>query len=44
MGRDMAKSNLKEKKVVSKANLKVVDNTAIKTTSYSDINLKLLFL
>ena len=35
-----ALQGLKEKKVVSKANLKVVDNTAIKTTSYSDINLK----
>ena len=40
MGKVMVKSNLKEKKVVSKANLKVVDDKAIKTTSYSDINLK----
>ena len=36
----MAKSNLKEKKVVKNNNLKVVDNNAVKTTSYSDINLK----
>ncbi len=36
----MVKSNLKEKKVQSKANLKVVDNNAVKTTAYSDINLK----
>ena len=36
----MVKSNLKEKKVVAKANLKVVDDKAIKTTGYSDINLK----
>ena len=36
----MAKSNLKVKKVDSKANLKVVDKSAVKTTSYSDINLK----
>ena len=40
MGTVMAKSNLKEKKVLSKASLKVVDDRAIKTTSYSDINLK----
>ena len=41
MGRDMAKSNLKEKKVAkSSAALKVVDDSAIKTTAYSDINLK----
>ena len=40
MGRDMVKSNLKEKKAQSKANLKVVDNNAVKTTAYSDINLK----
>ena len=36
----MVKSNLKEKKVSAKANLKVVDKRAIKTTSYRDINLK----
>lgn len=36
----MAKTNLKEKKAVSQNNLKVVDERAIKTTSYSDINLK----
>ncbi len=36
----MVKSNLKEKKVVKNSNLKVVDNNAVKTTSYSDINLK----
>ncbi|MBE7711900.1 MAG: site-specific DNA-methyltransferase [Cyanobacteria bacterium SIG31] len=40
MGKVMVKSNLKEKKVVAKANLKVVDDKAIKTTGYSDINLK----
>ena len=33
MGRDMAKSNLKEKK--SRAGLKVVDNNEIKTTAYT---------
>ena len=36
----MVKTNLKVKKAESKANLKVVDNNAVKTTSYSDINLK----
>ncbi len=36
----MTKTNLKEKKEVSQNNLKVVDERAIKTTSYSDINLK----
>ena len=40
MGRDMVRSNLKEKKVEKKNNLKVVNNNDIKTTSYSDINLK----
>ena len=41
MGRDMAKSNLKEKKVAkSSAALKVVEDNAVKTTAYSDINLK----
>ena len=40
MGNFMAKSNLKEKKVATSANLKVVDDRAIKTTKYSDINLK----
>ena len=35
----MAKSNLKIKKSPAGANLKVVDDKAIKTTSYSDINL-----
>jgi len=37
----MAKTNLKVKKKLSEAKLKVVDDKAIKTTSYSDINLKL---
>ena len=36
----MAKSNLKEKKVVKNTALKVVDDNAVKTTAYSDINLK----
>ena len=36
----MAKSNLKEKTSVSKAALKVVDKNAVKTTVYSDINLR----
>ena len=36
----MAKTNLKEKKAASKAKLKVVDDSAVKTTAYSDINLK----
>lgn len=36
----MVKSNLKEKKSQSSANLKVVDDREIKTTAYSDINLK----
>ncbi len=36
----MAKTNLKEKKSVSNAALKVVDDRELKTTSYSDINLK----
>ena len=36
----MTRTNLKEKKSQSKANLKVVDDRAIKTTAYSDINLK----
>ncbi len=36
----MAKTNLKEKKAASSAKLKVVDDSAIKTTAYSDINLK----
>jgi len=36
----MAKTNLKEKKTSSRAALKVVDDKAVKTTSYSDINLK----
>ena len=40
MGRDMAKSNLKVKKTSAKANLSVVKESNIKTTSYSDINLK----
>ena len=35
----MAKSNLKEKKVAkSSTALKVVDDSAVKTTAYSDIN------
>ena len=38
----MAKTNLKTKKAVSRAELKVVDNNAVKTTAYSDINLKKL--
>lgn len=44
MGRIMArlgaKTNLKLKPVKKQADLKVVDNNAVKTTSYSDINLK----
>lgn len=36
----MAKTNLKEKKSVSNTALKVVDDRELKTTSYSDINLK----
>ena len=36
----MVKSNLKIKKSTSNASLKVVDDKSIKTTSYSDINLK----
>lgn len=40
MGRNMAKSNLKEKKVQKSSELKVVDSNAVKTTAYSDINLK----
>ena len=36
----MAKTNLKEQKSRSNANLKVVDDREIKTTAYSDINLK----
>jgi len=35
-----AKTNLKLKPVKKQADLKVVDNNAVKTTSYSDINLK----
>ncbi|MCQ2739169.1 MAG: site-specific DNA-methyltransferase [bacterium] len=36
----MTRTNLKEKKSRSAADLKVVDKNSIKTTSYSDINLK----
>lgn len=36
----MARTNLKEKKSQSTAGLKVVDESAVKTTTYSDINLK----
>ena len=36
----MAKSNLKEQKVVIKNNLKIVKDNTVKTTSYNDINLK----
>ncbi len=36
----MAKSNLKVKQSTKKANLKVVDDSSVKTTAYSDINLK----
>ena len=36
----MARTNLKEKKSQSNASLKVVDDREIKTTAYSDINLK----
>ena len=39
----MVKSNLKVKKNDSNVNLKVVDNSKVKTTSYSDINLKAWF-
>ena len=35
----MGKSNLKEQRI-AKADLKVVDSNAVKTTAYSDINLK----
>ena len=40
MARPRLKSNLAPKKVEKKANLKLVDDKAIKTTAYSDINLK----
>lgn len=40
MARLGAKTNLKLKPVKKQADLKVVDNNAIKTTAYSDINLK----
>lgn len=40
MAKLAAKSNLKTKPIEKKANLKVVDDRAIKTTAYSDINLK----
>ena len=36
----MTRTNLKEKKEVFQNNLKVVDDSEIKTTSYNDINLK----
>ncbi len=36
----MAKTNLKEQKSSKQNSLKVVDNNAVKTTAYSDINLK----
>src|SRR5574344_85123 len=40
MPRTNLKSNLAPKKKQSKSNLKLVDDRAIKTTAYSDINLK----
>lgn len=40
MARALTKGNLAPKKIEKKANLKVVDKNAIKTTAYSDINLK----
>ncbi len=40
MARLGAKTNLKYKKTEKKANLKLVDERAVKTTAYSDINLK----
>ncbi len=40
MARLAAKSNLKTKPIEKQADLKVVDKNAIKTTAYSDINLK----
>ena len=40
MARPRLKTNLAPKKVEKKANLKLVDDRAIKTTAYSDINLK----
>ena len=36
----MAKTNLKKQPQVQKANLKLVEENAVKTTAYSDINLK----
>ena len=36
----MAKTNLKKQPKVQKANLKLVEENAVKTTAYSDINLK----
>lgn len=40
MAKPQLKSNLAPKKVEKKAKLKLVDDRAIKTTAYSDINLK----
>lgn len=40
MAKPQLKGNLAPKKVEKKANLKLVDDRAIKTTAYSDINLK----
>ena len=40
MARTNLKSNLAPKKTEKKARLKLVDDRAIKTTAYSDINLK----
>lgn len=40
MAKPRLKSNLAPKKIEKKANLKLVDDSAIKTTAYSDINLK----
>lgn len=40
MAKPQLKTNLKPQKVEKKANLKLVDDKAVKTTSYSDINLK----
>jgi hypothetical protein len=44
MGRVMVKSNLKVKKTEAKANLKVVKENSVKTTSYIDINFKIYIL
>ena len=40
MGKPQLKTNLAPKPARKKADLKLVDDRAIKTTAYSDINLK----